>query len=93
MGLALVAMAEDLGRDMAYRSLEHLLQYGEPHVRRGLVEGPRCRWHQAATFAYRSCQAGARVCSITAAFVDHERQVAQGLKTAIRGSFSLILTG
>jgi len=33
MGLALVAMAEDLGRDMAYRSLEHLLQYGEPHVR------------------------------------------------------------
>ena len=35
MGLALVAMAEDLGRDMAYRSLEHLLQYGEPHVRCG----------------------------------------------------------
>ena len=38
MGLALVAMAEDLGRDMAYRSLEHLLQYGEPHVRYG------CAW-------------------------------------------------
>ena len=39
MGLALVAMAEDLGRDMAYRSLEHLLQYGEPHVRRAHMEG------------------------------------------------------
>ena len=38
MGLALVAMAEDLGRDMAYRSLEHLLQYGEPHVRRAHME-------------------------------------------------------
>ena len=33
LGLALVAMTEDLGRDMAYRSLEHLLQYGEPAVR------------------------------------------------------------
>ena len=42
MGLALVAMAEDLGRDMAYRSLEHLLQYGEPHVRCG--HGLRQDW-------------------------------------------------
>lgn len=33
LGLALVAMTEDLGRTMAYRSLEHLLQYGEPAVR------------------------------------------------------------
>ena len=33
LGLALVAMGEDLGRDMAHRSLEHLLQYGEPPVR------------------------------------------------------------
>ena len=32
-GLALVAMAEDLGSGMALRTLEHLLQYGEPPVR------------------------------------------------------------
>mmetsp|Transcript_16474 Transcript_16474/g.49335 ORF Transcript_16474/g.49335 Transcript_16474/m.49335 type:complete len:898 (+) Transcript_16474:187-2880(+) len=36
MGLALVSMAEDLGRDMCHRSLEHLLQYGDPYVRRGV---------------------------------------------------------
>lgn len=33
MGIALVAMGEDLGKDMAGRSMEHLLQYGEPFVR------------------------------------------------------------
>ncbi|KAK1326758.1 26S proteasome non-ATPase regulatory subunit 2 1A [Acorus calamus] len=34
LGIALVAMAEDLGLDMAVRSLEHLLQYGEQNIRR-----------------------------------------------------------
>ena len=33
MGIALVAMAEDLGSRMAHRALEHLLQYGEPPIR------------------------------------------------------------
>lgn len=33
MGIALVAMAEDLGSGMAHRALEHLLQYGEPPIR------------------------------------------------------------
>lgn len=33
LGLALVAMTEDLGSAMALRTLEHLLQYGEPAVR------------------------------------------------------------
>lgn len=36
MGIALVAMGEDLGKDMAGRSMEHLLQYGEPFVRRAV---------------------------------------------------------
>lgn len=33
LGIALVAMAEDLGATMAHRALEHLLQYGEPAAR------------------------------------------------------------
>jgi 26S proteasome regulatory subunit N1 len=33
LGLALVAMNEELGAQMAHRSLEHLLQYAEPAVR------------------------------------------------------------
>lgn len=36
LGLALIAMAEPLGAQMATRALEHLLQYGEPPVRRGV---------------------------------------------------------
>ncbi len=36
IGLALVAMAEPLGSQMAGRSLEHMLQYGEPAVRRAV---------------------------------------------------------
>ncbi|XP_076907209.1 26S proteasome non-ATPase regulatory subunit 2 homolog A-like [Bidens hawaiensis] len=34
LGLAMVAMAEELGLDMAIRSLEHLLQYGEQNIRK-----------------------------------------------------------
>lgn len=36
MGIALIAMAEPLGSAMAMRALEHLLQYGEPPVRRAV---------------------------------------------------------
>lgn len=36
MGLALIAMAEPVGSQMASRMLEHLLQYGEPPVRRAV---------------------------------------------------------
>ncbi|MCI09189.1 26S proteasome non-ATPase regulatory subunit 2 1A-like, partial [Trifolium medium] len=36
VGIAMVAMAEELGIDMAIRSLEHLLQYGEQSVRRAV---------------------------------------------------------
>eukprot|EP00250_Pteridium_aquilinum_P033849 c6479_g1_i1 orf=630-3299(-) len=36
LGIALVAMAEELGSDMAIRSLEHLLQYGEQNIRRAV---------------------------------------------------------
>ena len=36
LGIALVAMAEELGCDMAIRSLEHLLQYGEQNIRRAV---------------------------------------------------------
>lgn len=35
-GIALIAMAEPLGTQMASRMLEHLLQYGEPPVRRAV---------------------------------------------------------
>lgn len=33
IGLALIAMGEDLGSDMAHRALEHALRYGELPVR------------------------------------------------------------
>ncbi|XP_077235192.1 26S proteasome non-ATPase regulatory subunit 2 homolog A-like isoform X2 [Tasmannia lanceolata] len=36
IGIALVAMGEELGLDMAIRSLEHLLQYGEQNIRRAV---------------------------------------------------------
>ncbi|KAK9829660.1 hypothetical protein WJX72_007157 [[Myrmecia] bisecta] len=36
IGIALIAMAEDLGAAMAHRALEHLLQYGEAAVRRSV---------------------------------------------------------
>mmetsp|Transcript_43009 Transcript_43009/g.71701 ORF Transcript_43009/g.71701 Transcript_43009/m.71701 type:complete len:897 (+) Transcript_43009:349-3039(+) len=36
LGIALVAMSEDLGNGMALRAMEHLLQYGEPPVRRAV---------------------------------------------------------
>jgi 26S proteasome regulatory subunit N1 len=32
----LIAMAEELGAEMAVRSLEHLLQYGEQNIRRAV---------------------------------------------------------
>lgn len=32
----MVAMAEELGLDMAIRSLEHLLQYGEQNIRKAV---------------------------------------------------------
>ncbi len=38
LGLALVAMAEPVGGSMAMRSLEHLLQYGDPPVRCALKQ-------------------------------------------------------
>jgi 26S proteasome regulatory subunit N1 len=36
LGLGLLAMSEELGGQMAHRALEHLLQYGEPAVRRAV---------------------------------------------------------
>ncbi|XP_071686374.1 26S proteasome non-ATPase regulatory subunit 2 homolog A-like [Rutidosis leptorrhynchoides] len=36
LGIAMVAMAEELGLDMAIRSLEHLLQYGEQNIRKAV---------------------------------------------------------
>ncbi|KAL5066259.1 hypothetical protein RYX36_027996 [Vicia faba] len=36
LGIAMVAMAEELGVEMAIRSLEHLLQYGEQNYRRAV---------------------------------------------------------
>jgi 26S proteasome regulatory subunit N1 len=39
LGIALVAMGEDLGKSMAARAFDHLLQYGEPPVRRAVPLG------------------------------------------------------
>lgn len=39
LGLAMIAMAEDLGTEMLHRTLEHLLQYSEPAVRRAVPLG------------------------------------------------------
>lgn len=36
LGIALIAMAEELGLEMSIRSLEHLLQYGEQNIRRAV---------------------------------------------------------
>lgn len=36
LGIAMIAMAEELGLEMAIRSLEHLLQYGEQNIRRAV---------------------------------------------------------
>ncbi|XP_042512291.1 26S proteasome non-ATPase regulatory subunit 2 homolog A-like isoform X2 [Macadamia integrifolia] len=36
LGIAMVAMAEELGLEMAIRSLEHLLQYGGKNIRRAV---------------------------------------------------------
>ncbi|KAL4435475.1 hypothetical protein ABPG77_006237 [Micractinium sp. CCAP 211/92] len=36
LGLGLLAMSEELGGQMSHRALEHLLQYGEPAVRRAV---------------------------------------------------------
>ena len=54
LGIAMVAMAEELGLEMAIRSLEHLLQYGEQNIRRAVplalgllcVSNPKviCSW-------------------------------------------------
>ncbi|KAI3887665.1 hypothetical protein MKW92_033707 [Papaver armeniacum] len=37
IGIAMIAMAEELGLDMAIRSLEHMLQYGEQSTRRAVA--------------------------------------------------------
>lgn len=36
IGLALIAMGEDIGSEMAFRTLGHLLRYGEPCIRRAV---------------------------------------------------------
>lgn len=36
LGIALIAMAEELGAEMAVRSLEHLLQYDDRGIRRAV---------------------------------------------------------
>jgi len=36
LGIALISMGEEIGSDMTYRSLGHLLRYGEPVIRRAV---------------------------------------------------------
>lgn len=36
VGLALIGMGEDIGAEMAFRTLGHLLRYGEPCIRRAV---------------------------------------------------------
>lgn len=39
VGIALISMGEDIGTDMALRAYNHLLQYGEPVIRRSVPLG------------------------------------------------------
>ncbi len=57
LGIALVAMAEELGLDMAIRSLEHLLQYGEQNIRRAvpLALGILSVSNPKVSFSMRPC--------------------------------------
>ena len=67
LGVAMVALAEELGADMAIRSLQHLLQYGEPSVRRAVplalgllsVSNPRVSSVWCSSMAC-SCMCGRR---------------------------------
>lgn len=34
LGVAIIAMGEDIGKEMAFRTMNHLLQYGEPIIRK-----------------------------------------------------------
>ena len=34
LGVALIAFGEDIGQEMCMRTMNHLLQYGEPIIRR-----------------------------------------------------------
>jgi 26S proteasome regulatory subunit N1 len=34
IGIALIAFGEEIGQDMALRTMNHLLQYGEPIIKR-----------------------------------------------------------
>merc|ERR1712071_136265 len=36
IGLAVIGMGEDIGAEMAFRALGHLLRYGEPCIRRAV---------------------------------------------------------
>ncbi|KAL6185843.1 hypothetical protein ACLB2K_041966 [Fragaria x ananassa] len=47
LGIAMIAMAEELGLEMAIRSLEHLLQYGQQNIRKAvpLALGLLCMSH------------------------------------------------
>ncbi|KHN07848.1 26S proteasome non-ATPase regulatory subunit 2 1A [Glycine soja] len=52
LGIAMVAIAEELGLEMEIRSLEHLLQYGEQNIRRAIpfalgllyISNPKVKW-------------------------------------------------
>jgi 26S proteasome regulatory subunit N1 len=39
LGIAMISMGEDIGSDMAIRSFDHLLQYGEPVIRKAVTLG------------------------------------------------------
>lgn len=36
LGLAMIAMGEDIGQEMVLRHFSHLMHYGEPHIRRAV---------------------------------------------------------
>lgn len=63
LGIAMVAMAEELGLEMAIRSLEHLLQYGEQNIRRAvpLALGLLCISNPKVIVLFRSNSASSAV--------------------------------
>jgi hypothetical protein len=76
MGVALVAMAEDLGSAMAARALEHLLQYGEPAVRWAIpLDMMAClRWLPGTVLCMRLCAFFARTAPPPVLYIDHSQR-------------------
>ena len=84
LGIAVVAMSEELGTAMAHRALEHLLQYGEPPVRSVAVPitsiiYPSVRWLRIQRVGIFDCPRGFQRVWLAHALVPAHGQAPPGL--------------